>query len=238
MLSFEQFFSDCVGLWTTERTYHTLLEPDVERSHTAFRVDALTSVDKQKIISGLQDLEEMPGGISFSSKLLASVVGLKSSPADMPCPGFSIAFDTESERGETVAMALNALFIPDAYFSTASDEPPFPLPLAAQLDAKSDLIQGIYLRDRGYFDASAIAGWFTYQPSRQTLEMTTYYSKSVAVDQMRFVSPTLRMRTIVTYQRPDGDQSPSAIELIGFGVEHRSEGGGVDPSKAETWAQS
>ncbi|MGF1538171.1 MAG: phycobiliprotein lyase [Elainellaceae cyanobacterium] len=237
MLSFEQFFSDCVGSWTTERTYHATLTGEVERSHTKFQVNALTSVDKQKIISGLSSSEEIPGHISFSSELLASVVALKSGQNDMPCPGFSIAFDTESEKGETVAMDLNALFIPDVYFSMETKGSPFVLPPAAQVEPQSDLVQGIYLRDRGYFDASAIAGWFTYQPTRQTLEMTTYYSKSVAVDQMRSITPALRIRTIVTYQRSEGEP-PSVIDLVGFGVEHKSAESSVDPSQTATWAQS
>lgn len=52
--------------------------------------------------------------------------------------------------------------------------------------------------------------------------MTTYYKNSVAVDQMRFVRPDLRLRTIVTYQRPEDDQIPaSVVSLVGFGVEHK-----------------
>ncbi|MGB3615103.1 MAG: phycobiliprotein lyase [Elainellaceae cyanobacterium] len=224
MLDFEQFFSECAGFWATERTYHSIQDADVERSHTTFQVDKLTSVDKQKMISGLAAMEIPSHGISFSPKLLASIVILNSGPADLPCPGFSIAFDTKSERGETVSMALNALFIPDTYFSTASGESVVPLPLAAEVDPSDGLIQGVYLRDRGYYESSAIAGWFTYQPTRQTLEMTTHYSRSVAVDQMRFITPTLRLRTIVTYQRPEADdQAPSVISLVGFGVEHKSE---------------
>ncbi len=238
MLSFEQFFSDCVGSWSTERIYHSLSETDIERSHTKFQVDALTSVDKQKMLSGLPAQENVPGEVSFSPKFLASIVAVDSDSADMPCPGFAISFDTKSEKGEVVAMSLNALFVPEAYFSTASGGAVVPLPLASQVDVYDGLVQGVYLRDRGYYEASAIAGWFTYQPTRQTLEMTTYYARSVAVDQMRFVTPTLRLRTIVTYQRPEDGQPPSVIDLIGFGVEHKTEEGQLDPSKTTTWAQS
>jgi len=223
MLDFEQFFSECAGFWVTERTYHAIQDADVERSHTTFQVKELISVDKQKMISGLSAMETPSQGISFSPSLLTSIVALNSGSANLPCPGFSIAFDTKSERGDAVSMALNALFIPDVYFSTASGKPVAPLPLAAAVDPSDDLIQGIYLRDRGYFESSAIAGWFTYQPTRQTLEMTTHYSQSVAVDQMRFITPTLRLRTIVTYQRPENDdQAPSVVTLVGFGVEHKA----------------
>ena len=52
--------------------------------------------------------------------------------------------------------------------------------------------------------------------------MTTYYRRSVAVDQMRLVSPDLRIRTIVTYKRPEiREEPPSIIDLVGFGVEHK-----------------
>jgi hypothetical protein len=84
------------------------------------------------------------------------------------------------------------------------------------------VIQGFYLRDEGYSEAGAIAGRFTYQPTRQTLEMITYYRRSVAVDQMRIVTPDLRIRTIITYQRPQSnDQPPTVIDLIGFGTERK-----------------
>lgn len=97
------------------------------------------------------------------------------------------------------------------------------LPIAAEVASEPDgeVIQGFYLRDEGYSEAGAIAGRFTYQPTRQTLEMTTFYNRSVAVDQMRLVAPDLRLRTIVTYQRPQPGEVPTVIDLIGFGVEHR-----------------
>jgi hypothetical protein len=53
--------------------------------------------------------------------------------------------------------------------------------------------------------------------------MTTYYSRSIAVDQMRFVKPDLRLRTIVTYERPTDQSPPSVIDLVGFGVEYKQE---------------
>lgn len=139
-------------------------------------------------------------------------------------PGFSIAFDTRSETGEEVSMSLKALFVPDTFITSKTvDFEPMPLPTAAQVPSApiGEVIQGYYLRNKGYSEAGAIAGRFTYQPTRQTLEMTTYYRRSVAVDQMRFVSPEMRLRTIVTYQRPIDGSLPSAIDLVGFGVEHK-----------------
>lgn len=212
MLSFQNFFVACAGFWTTERTYHSVLEGQIERSYTEFRVETLTSTEKQRILS-LSDPAVAPIKVDVN----------KLTQDQQACPGFAIAFDTRSETGETVAMSLKALFVPDDYvLSTeliANTPPP---PVAAQVAAENEVIQGFYLRDEGYSEAGAIAGRFTYQPMRQTLEMTTYYKRSVAVDQMRIVAPNLRLRTIVTYQRPAEGEVPTAITLVGFGVEHKT----------------
>lgn len=209
MLSFQDFFAACAGRWTTERIYHYTLTGEIERSYTEFRVQSLEADVKQRMLSlsELADVMDVPQVGEFDRLI---------------CPGFAIAFDTRSETGEEVSMQLNALFVPDTYLATAPVESPL-LPLAAEVAAAEDVIQGFYLRDEGYSEAGAIAGRFTYQPTRQTLEMTTYYRRSVAVDQMRFVAPDLRLRTIVTYQRPAQGERPSIIDLIGFGVEHKQE---------------
>jgi len=118
-------------------------------------------------------------------------------------------------------MQLNALFIPDRYVdAAAADFELLPQPAAAEVP-DADAIAGFYLRDEGYSESGAIAGRFTYQPIRQTLEMTTYYRRSVAVDQMRLIAPDLRLRTIVTYARPAAGERPSVIMLVGFGVEKK-----------------
>ena len=119
-------------------------------------------------------------------------------------------------------MNLKALFVPDTYILSPemSVETP-PLPGAAQIPATEEVIQGYYLRDEGYSEAGAVKSRFTYLPTRQTLEMTTYYRRSVAVDQMRLVAPDLRLRTIITYQRPESGGAPTVIDLVGFGVERR-----------------
>jgi len=49
--------------------------------------------------------------------------------------------------------------------------------------------------------------------------MTTYYRRSVAVDQMRMVAPDLRLRTIITTSAQG--ETPSVIDLVGFGVERK-----------------
>ncbi|HIK53842.1 MAG TPA: phycobiliprotein lyase [Synechococcales cyanobacterium M55_K2018_004] len=215
MLSFDSFFTACAGLWKTERIYHFVTKGEVERSYTEFRATALGSGDKQQILSMVAPDDE-PGGLQM--KLSADAMGAL-------CPGFAIHFDTESETGEKVSMSLKALFVPEEHvLLTEANRAGLLLPSAAQVsDDDRELIRGYYLRDQGYSEAGAIAGRFTYQPTRQTLEMTTYYNRSVAVDQMRFVAPDLRMRTIVTYQRPAAGEVPTVIDLIGFGVERKVE---------------
>lgn len=209
MLNFQDFFTACTGIWKTERIYHSILQGEVERSYTEYRVESLTGDQKQAILS----LSEL-GGIKVDMAQVKS--------DERVCPGFAIAFDTVSESGEQVSMSLKALFIPDAYVLSnemSADAPP--LPIAAQVPATQEVIEGFYLRDEGYSEAGAVASRFTYLPSRQTLEMTTYYRGSVAVDQMRLVAPDLRIRTIITYQRPESGEAPTVIDLVGFGVERR-----------------
>ena len=206
MLKFQEFFTACTGRWTTERTYHSVLAGEVERSYTEFRVEAITQEQKRQILS------------------LSALSGIKvtMSEQEAELPGFAIAFDTRSETGETLSMSLQALFVPDTSVQNESVSVP-PPPVAAQvpMGADGEVIKGFYLRNEGYSEAGAITGRFTYQATRQTLEMTTYYRRSVAVDQMRLLAPDLRLRTIVTYQRPGESIAPSVIDLVGFGVERR-----------------
>lgn len=208
MLNFGEFFDSCTGVWKTERIYHSLQVGEIERSYTEFSVTLITQAQKQEILqqSGLNNFG------ADTTKLIEQ---------QDTFPGFAIAFDTQSEKGETVSMSLQALFVPDTYIPKQANIDLLPPPLTAQVDSEAEVIQGFYLRDQGYSEAGAIAGRFSYQPVRQTLEMTTYYRRSVAVDQMRLIAPDVRLRTIVTYHRPQPGEIPSTIDLIGFGVERR-----------------
>jgi CpeS-like protein len=208
MLSFQEFFAACTGVWTTERTYHFPQQAEIERSYTEFRVSTLTTAEKQQILT--------PTAGSFQ-------VTAASKPEDA-CPGFAIAFETVSDKDERVAMSLKALFVPDGYLTLSDEIADLPLPIAAQVppDPLGEVMRGYYLRDQGYSEAGAIAGRFTYQPTRRALEMTTHYQRSVAVDQIRFLSPDTRLRTIVTYERPKDREVPSVITLVGFGLERKN----------------
>lgn len=208
MLNFGEFFDSCTGVWKTERIYHSLQVGEIERSYTEFRVTLISQAQKQEILQ-----QSVLNNFGADPKQLME--------QQDKFPGFAIAFDTQSEKGETVSMSLQALFVPDSYIPKHANIDLLPPPLTAQVDSAAEVIQGFYLRDQGYSEAGAIAGRFSYQPVRQTLEMTTYYRRSVAVDQMRLIAPDVRLRTIVTYHRPQQGEIPSTIDLIGFGVERR-----------------
>jgi CpeS-like protein len=202
MLSFQEFFAACVGKWSTERIYHYVLEKEIERSHTDFQATLLVQETKTRLLTSLLTTD-------------------CDSEAIQDCPGFAITFDTISEKGDRVGMTLKALFVPEALIASEHLPGELPIPIAAEVPKDDEIGSGFYLRDEGYSEAGAIAGRFTYHPVRQMLEMTTFYRRSVAVDQMRFISPNVRLRTIVTYQRPEGIESPSVISLVGFGMEQR-----------------
>jgi CpeS-like protein len=200
MMTFQDFFQACDGTWSTERTYHYYSQNEIERSHTDFTATTLDDMTKSKLLQSV-----MPAGVTAD--------------AVQDSPGFGIRFDTVSETGETVGMSLQALFVPEQFVTTT--EPVLPTPIAAQVSAQEELVRGYYLRNEGYSEGGAIAGTFTYLPTRRTLEMMTVYSKSVAVDQMRFIDVDTRLRTIVTYRRPTGTEMPTEITLVGFGLERR-----------------
>jgi CpeS-like protein len=208
MLSAEEFFAICTGRWQTERIYHYPLQGEIERSHTEFNAETLTSVEKHQISSSFIPREFFKGEDAIEQSY-----------------GFAIAFDTVSETGEKVSMRLKALFVPDNLLTDPEKLPKDPtapgMPISAEVPTSEEVIQGFYLRDQGYSESGAITGRFTYLPSRQTLEMTTYYSRSVAVDQIRILSAQTRVRTIITYQRPAPGEIPSIINLVGFGLEKR-----------------
>lgn len=209
MLEIQDFFSACVGRWNSDRTYHYPLQNEVERSYTKFNVAELTSVEKHQISSASLPV----GAILDPNEIDRS-------------PGFRIGFDTVSEKGERVAMNLKALFVWDRSIVAPHLIPSDPLapasPLSAEILDSTEVVRGLYLRDEGYSETGAITGRFTYLPSRQTLELVTYYSRSVAVDQLRLISPTSRLRTIVTYQRPQPGEVPTVINLVGFGLEQKA----------------
>jgi len=202
MMTFQDFFQACDGTWSTDRTYHYYDQGEIERSHTDFTAKTLDHAIKSNLLAVV-----MPSGVTPD--------------AVTDSPGFAIQFDTVSESGATVGMSLQALFVPERFVTSDDTIQNIPAPMAAQVSDPEELVRGFYLRNEGYSEKGAIAGRFTYLPTRQTLEMTTVYSRSVAVDQMRFIDHNTRLRTIVTYRRPEENTVPTEISLVGFGLERR-----------------
>jgi hypothetical protein len=91
LLSFQQFFDDCVGNWTTERTYHYLPRQEVERSHTEFVIRPVTPDRKAQVLTDNQ----YPDQSDLDS-----------------LPGYHLEFATISEKGDRVNQSLNMLFVP------------------------------------------------------------------------------------------------------------------------------
>lgn len=174
------FFECCIGNWSIERTYHYLTHQEIERSHTDFQVEAITSDLKQKVLAD----NEYP---------------IPSHLGDLP--GFNLVFHTVSDKGEKVSQELRALFVPKQ-----------------QIDG---IITGDYLRDRAYEEARPIVSSFRYDPKNRELLMTTPYTRVVSVDSILLVNPTMRIRRILNYQRPEAGQPLDTLVLVGFGVEQK-----------------
>ena len=88
---FQQFFTDCVGKWVSERTYHYLTPQEIERSRTEFTVQPLNSEQKIKVLS--DNAYEQQGSLE-------------------KFPGFNLGFYTINDKGEEVSQNLNLMFVP------------------------------------------------------------------------------------------------------------------------------
>lgn len=177
---FQEFFDHCVGNWTTERTYHYLTYQEVERSHTEFAIHPIDSETKTRVLadnqgSTEQNLEELPG--------------------------YRLAFETVSEKGDRVSQQLNILFVPRQV------ELPY--------------VEGDYLRDKAYEEAKPMIAHFRYNIHTRELLMTTQYTRVVSVDSITLINPQLRIRKILNYQRPLENKPLETVVLAGFGVEQK-----------------
>ncbi len=177
---FHTFFDHCVGNWSTERTYHYLTQNEVERSHTDFQVSPLTPDLKSKVLAdnGYDEITD-----------LATL------------PGFHLAFNTVSEKGEKVSQALNLTFV------VQSETGP--------------TLEGDYLRDRAYEESRPIISRFRFDSHTRELLMTTNYSRVVSVDSITLINPETRIRRILNYLRPPAGQPLEKLGLVGFGVEQK-----------------
>jgi CpeS-like protein len=177
---FQYFFDCCVGNWATERTYHYMTRREVERSHTDFGVHPLTTELKTQVLTDNQypipdDLDALPG--------------------------YHLAFNTVSDKGERVSQQLNLLFVPKSQTGAT--------------------IEGDYLRDRAYEEAKPIISKFRFHLETRELLMTTFYTRVVSVDSITLINPNLRIRKILNYERPPEGEPLENVVLVGFGVEQK-----------------
>ncbi len=118
--------------------------------------------------------------------------------------GFNVSFLTrmESEK-ELVRSSTNLAFVPRSV-------------------SEDGIIEGDYYRDLGYEEAAPIAATFMFDSKKKELNMTTYYTKVVSVDQITLVNANVRLRKIVNYVRPKSKEDPLVHPLlVGFGVESK-----------------
>ncbi len=116
-------------------------------------------------------------------------------------PGFQLAFHTVSETGEEVSQELRMLFV-----------------IRGEADGK---LVGDYLRDRAYEESRPIVSAFRFDPTVRELLMTTHYTRTVSVDSITLIKPTLRIRKILNYRRPPEGEPLTDLGLVGFGVEQK-----------------
>jgi hypothetical protein len=116
-------------------------------------------------------------------------------------PGFNLGFDTVSETGEEKKQNLNLMFVPKSEANM--------------------LLTGDYLRDRAYEEDRPIVSHFSFDSKTKELLMTTNYTRVVSVDSITLINPTLRIRRILNYAKPDAEQALENVLLAGFGVEKK-----------------
>ncbi|TAN90414.1 MAG: phycobiliprotein lyase [Phormidium sp. SL48-SHIP] len=155
---------------------------------------------RQEVERSHTDFVVHPLANDLKRKVLTDNSYALSDPLD-PLPGYHLEFATISETGENVQQQLNLMFIPTVNVG--------------------DAIEGDYLRDRAYEEDRPIISHFRFHNSNRELLMTTRYSRVIAVDSIILINPELRIRKIITYERPETDQPPEKVVLVGFGVEQK-----------------
>lgn len=119
--------------------------------------------------------------------------------------GFRVSYLTRMASQEAlVRSATNLAFVPET--------------------ARAGALEGAYYRDVGYEEAGPITARFVFDVARSELQMTTYYTKIISVDEIRLVNNRTRLRRIINYRHPKKDGDPlTEPALIGFGVERKGE---------------
>lgn len=115
--------------------------------------------------------------------------------------GFRVSFLTRMASQEALVRAgTNVAFMPE--------------------DVEEGTVRGAYYRDVGYEEGGPVKARFVFDEGINQLQMTTWYSKVVSVDEIRLVDDRLRLRRIVNYRRPEREDMPlTDAMLVGYGVE-------------------
>ena len=116
-------------------------------------------------------------------------------------PGFNLGFYTISENGEEKRQNLNLMFVPKT--------------------EDGAMLEGDYLRDRAYEEDRPIISHFSFNSATRELLMTTNYTRVVSVDSITLTNPTLRIRKILNYAKPNPGEPLKNVLLVGFGVEKK-----------------
>lgn len=116
--------------------------------------------------------------------------------------GFNVSFLTKMEsQEELVRASTNLAFVPRTV-------------------TEAGVVEGDYYRDMGYEESAPVVARFLFDSRKKELNMTTFYTRVVSVDQITLVNARVRIRKIVNYRRPEKEGGPLVDPLlIGFGVE-------------------
>lgn len=119
--------------------------------------------------------------------------------------GFRVSFLTRmANQDELVRAGTNLAFVPERVVGGR--------------------VEGAYYRDVGYEEGGPVKARFVFDAGISQLQMTTWYSKVVSVDEIRLINETLRLRRIINYRRPEReDMGLVDAMLIGYGVEVKGE---------------
>lgn len=116
--------------------------------------------------------------------------------------GFQVSFLTRmASQEELVRSSTNLAFIP-----TMIDR---------------GMVRGKYYRLLGYEESGPQKADFNFDVGKKQLNMITHYTRVVSVDEITLIHPTMRIRKIINFARPEEGHPPTHALLLGFGVEKK-----------------
>lgn len=114
--------------------------------------------------------------------------------------GFQVSFLTQmASQDELVRSSTNLAFIPTSVVG--------------------GIVRGKYYRLLGYEESAPQKADFNFDAGKKQLNMITYYTRVVSVDEITLSNPVTRIRKIINFVRPPQGQPLTRPILVGFGVE-------------------